>query len=583
MHYYKAALILTGTGLLLSSLTTAKVAANEISISATECSVAGGRDVSNNVLNCYFGLTPEQLKQLTEAAVKGATEPLMDRIIAISKKLGVTEDAGENLLKIVGNEHDVPEDKLAAALNAVANDYKRLQEQAAALKPENPTAGKLIAEARAEIDGGHFAGAHRLLAAATQAQVAAAQDALKVRDQAQTAANAQMLGAAESTAADAGVALTERRYLQAAELFEQAAKYVPAGYPNEHRGYVLRQANALFNEGDERGGSEALQRSIVLYRSILQGLSRERIPLDWALAQNSLGYALLVLGERESGSARLEEAISSFRAALEVDTREQMPRQWAMTQRNLGYALLVLGHRESGTAVEEAVLADRAALEEITREKDPFQWAQLQIGLGNALGELGARERGTERLDQAISAYRAALGVVTRERAPRPWAGAQFGLGIALLALGKRERGSSARLEEAISSFRLALAVYTRDRLPVAWATTQARLGGALLVLGERERGSERLEEAVSAFRATLEIRTRDGTPQLWAYSMDQLANALAILAIRTGDATRLQEAIACMRGAVEVYRQEPNGYFLPIAEGRLAEMTAQLTALKQR
>lgn len=56
---------------------TSTLAAGDSSISAGACSVAAGRHATNNSLTCIFGLTPEQLKQAIEAAVKGATEPLV--------------------------------------------------------------------------------------------------------------------------------------------------------------------------------------------------------------------------------------------------------------------------------------------------------------------------------------------------------------------------------------------------------------------------------------------------------------------------------------------------------------------------
>src|SRR4051812_40150139 len=86
-----------------------------------------------------FGLTPEQVKELTEAAARGATGPLTSTIVDLSKQLGVTTDATKTLLRIVG-EQDVPLERLSETLNRVANDYKRLQAQAAALNPDNPTA-----------------------------------------------------------------------------------------------------------------------------------------------------------------------------------------------------------------------------------------------------------------------------------------------------------------------------------------------------------------------------------------------------------------------------------------------------------
>jgi hypothetical protein len=108
-----------------------------------------------------------------------------------------------------------PDDKLAEALSKAAGDYKRLQDQVAAslkqmaaLSADNPIARELLEQAKPEIEAGHFKRAHELLRHATQAQIAAAQEAYKLQEQAHAAAEAQMKGAASSTAAEGDVALT---------------------------------------------------------------------------------------------------------------------------------------------------------------------------------------------------------------------------------------------------------------------------------------------------------------------------------------------------------------------------------------
>ena len=330
------------------SVTPARAAADS-ALGAAPCSVAAGHDANNNTLVCNFGLTPEQLKELTEAVVKGATGPLVDRITDVSKTLGVTEDAAKTLLKIVGNDPNIPDDKLAEALSRVAGDYQRLQAQLGALNPDNPTARALVEQAKPEIDGGHFDRAHELLRQATQAQIAAAQEARKLKEQAQAAEDAQMLGAASSTATEGDVAITERRYKEAAELFGQAAGYVPSGHASDRGGYLLRQAGALSRQGNERGDNAALQSSIEVFGRVLVEYPRSQAALDWAATQNDLGIALETLGERESGTGRLNDAVAAHRAALEERTQERAPFDWALTQNNLGVALFRLGQRESGT------------------------------------------------------------------------------------------------------------------------------------------------------------------------------------------------------------------------------------------
>jgi tetratricopeptide (TPR) repeat protein len=364
----------------------------------------GGIGSGNNTANCNFGLTPEQLKEVTEAAVKGATEPLTHQIVDISKTLGVTEGAAKTLLKNVGEDPDVSEDKLAEALSKAAEDYKRLQMQVAALNPDNPRARELVAQAKPEIDAGHFARAHELLRQATEAQIAAAQEARKLREQAEAAVDAQMLGAANSTAAEGGVVMIERRYKEAAELFARAADYVPAGHPTDQSSYLAWEAAALYQQGDERGDNDSLQASIEIWRRVLTDYPRERAPLQWAAKENNLGAALEELGSRERSTARLEEAVLVYRAALEERTRERDPFQWAGTQNNLGNALEALGEQGKGTEkIKEAVAAYRAALEEWTRGRVPLNWALTQNNLGVALSRLGEREGGRARLEEAVA------------------------------------------------------------------------------------------------------------------------------------------------------------------------------------
>lgn len=178
-------------------------------------------------------------------ASAAAAHPLLDRITEISKTLGVTENAAKTLLKIVGHDLNIVQDNLVEALNKVAGDYKRLQAQVAALNPENPAARAMVEQARLEIEAGDFARAEELFQQATQTQITAAQEARNLREKARAAEEVQMLGAAGSTAAQANVALTELRYSQAAELFGQAAVYVPTGHAGERGAYLTRKADAL--------------------------------------------------------------------------------------------------------------------------------------------------------------------------------------------------------------------------------------------------------------------------------------------------------------------------------------------------
>ena len=268
-------------------------------VEAGSCGIANSGSASSNTVTCNFGLTPEQLKQVTEAAVKGATGPCIDRIDGDQRDArgdrGRGQDAAEDRRR--GPEHSGRQ-----ARRGADQGRQRLQAAAGAgrrVEPGKPDGASARREAKPEIDAGHFERAHELLRQATQAQIAAAQEARKLKEQAQAAEDAQMLGAASSTAAEGDVALTERRYLEAAELFGQAAGYVPSGHASERGGYLMRQADALYRQGDERGDNAALRSSIEVYGRALAEYPRSQAPLDWAATQNNLGNAL-----RRSASGR---------------------------------------------------------------------------------------------------------------------------------------------------------------------------------------------------------------------------------------------------------------------------------------
>jgi len=76
-------------------------------------------------------------------------------------------------------------------------------------------------------------------------------------------------------------------------------------------------------------------------------------------------------------------------------------------------------------------------------------------------------------------------------------------------------------------------------------------------------------------------VSRRSGSAPL-AYSQHNLANALAAIAKRQNNAALLEEALASMRGAVDAFEQAWEGYWLPIAQRRIAEMQAELAELKR-
>jgi tetratricopeptide (TPR) repeat protein len=266
--------------------------------------------------------------------------------------------------------------------------------------------------------------------------------------------------------------------------------------------FILAYSLQIF--GDQKGDDSSLGEAVALYNEALKEYTRKRVPLGWAMTQNSLGIALETLGEREWDTTHLEQAVTAYNEALKERTRERVPLAWAMTQNNLGNALEVLGTRKWDVSLlEQAVTALNEALKEYTRKRVPLAWAMTQNNLGIALEALGytlealgQRESGTTYLEQAVTTYNEALKEYTRERVPLAWAMTQNNLGTALEQFGERESGTT-RLKQAVAAYNEALKERTRERVPLKWAATQDNLGSALETLGEREQAPELICEAL--------------------------------------------------------------------------------------
>jgi tetratricopeptide (TPR) repeat protein len=543
----------------------------DTNIASGQCGVAAGGNAVGKSVTCNFGLSPEQLKLVTQAAVQGATAAQAEQFERVRQVLGVTEDAAKRLLKIVGEDANLPEDKLAEALTRVAEDFGRLNAQVSALNPVNPAARALIDEAKAEISAGRFAPARERLRDATEVQLKAARDAREVREKAEAAEEAQSLGAAGSTAAEGDVAMTERKFAEAAKLFGLAAGYVPPSHRDERGDYLLRQADALTRQGAERGDNDALSKAAEVCRSALTETTRSEQPVRWANLETTLGAALRTLGERESGTPNLEDAIGAYRASLTELKRDKDPIAWAMAENNLGAALETLGERESGTQrLRDAVTAFEAALSELNRETAPFEWAAAENNLGDADLALADREDDPGRRKRAIEAYRAALAEITREKTPLDWARVEANLGVALEALGERD-GDKRSLEDAIDAYRAALQELSRDRFPMDWAETEFNLGNALQAFGKLESGTARLDEAVAAYEEALKERTRRRAPEDWAETENALGAVLEELGARETGTWRLERAIAAYRAALEVGTEADSPWLHSVAAANLA------------
>ncbi|AKE65423.1 Argininosuccinate lyase [Microcystis aeruginosa NIES-2549] len=211
-----------------------------------------------------------------------------------------------------------------------------------------------------------------------------------------------------------------------------------------------------------RSRANNLEIAITGYQTILEVLTRDAFPYDWAIIQNDLGSAYIyrIRGERERN---LELAIAAYNLSLEVYTRDAFPYDWAIIQNNLGTAYLYRIRGERANNLELAITAYNLSLEVYTRENFPEQWARSKHNLGNAYRDpiLWKRaenlELAIENLELAIAAYNLSLEVYTPTSFP-----------INCLGTG-RNLGKTANLiedwENAIKGYNLAIKAVENIRL----------------------------------------------------------------------------------------------------------------------
>jgi hypothetical protein len=112
---------------MLASLTASPAWSQQTQGPQTQGAQSPAVSAGGNVAITY-GLTPEQVQELTKAAVVGATGPLTDKIIDLSQKLGVTQGAALTLLKVLGQQ-DVPLEQLPQKLAEATAQYKQAMDR----------------------------------------------------------------------------------------------------------------------------------------------------------------------------------------------------------------------------------------------------------------------------------------------------------------------------------------------------------------------------------------------------------------------------------------------------------------------
>ena len=175
------------------------------------------------------------------------------------------------------------------------------------------------------------------------------------------------------------------------------------------------QAMALL--GEVTGQVETVIDGVNALAEVLDELSREQSPLDWARVQTALAQGLQALGEASVSERAYEQAVTCYdRAALVLKDAPALALR-AMAASNRALCLARSAELSGDLAVLDAAeTAFRIELGEISANRDPVAWALLQVNLARLYEsrlEITGRDRGERAA--AATALSAALDVFAEQ------------------------------------------------------------------------------------------------------------------------------------------------------------------------
>lgn len=294
-----------------------------------------------------------------------------------------------------------------------------------------------------------------------------------------------------------------------------------------------------------------LQAAATAYQNALAVYQSRSDRLDSANVQLELGGAFQEIGSHENGADSLRRSADYYRAAAKGFDVRYYPVSWAEAQRNLADTLDWVAQRDaSAKEYEEAIAAGREALKVYQKQSWPIYWAGTQSEIAVNLEQLGELTANQDDLKQAITLDRQILDGYPREHNPVLWATVQTDLGHAFVELHRLNK-DPACAEQAAAACRAALEVLSIEHDPSYWASAKAMLGNALLALGDNSSDAHYAEQAVDAYNEALKVVPRDSSPAFWAWTKYDLAGALVVLGERSSDDKYLKQAVDAYREAL--------------------------------
>lgn len=156
---------------------------------------------------------------------------------------------------------------------------------------------------------------------------------------------------------------------------------------------------------------EAIARAVNGLVAVLETLSRDDSPLDWASVQSALAETLQMLGDATDSDGAFAQAAGAYARVLTV--LDRMPSAPARAEVAFRRALCMARRAELAADLKGLRAAETALKAELAAgapHKDPVGWAVRQLGLAS-LHEARVRVSGRDRGDRARSAFALAMAL----------------------------------------------------------------------------------------------------------------------------------------------------------------------------
>jgi len=208
-----------------------------------------------------------------EAKLNEISSKLNTPTETLTTELGITKSALVSFFKILEQKH-VPLEDLDSTLREIAKRYNALLKTVEHLQPEDPRVAELIEQAQhalkqCDVDKCQFAKAEMLFNEARELDIEAAKQLQAQVQQMQETANKRLLSAAESTAANGELKMTQLAYKEAGEYYQEAAELLPAGNDEILAGYLNEAGEAFYYAGLYDKAKPLYERTLAIRERIL--------------------------------------------------------------------------------------------------------------------------------------------------------------------------------------------------------------------------------------------------------------------------------------------------------------------------